>query len=72
LQHVRWVVSTVPDLKLNIGLIQALRERHYAGRIAVAVHSEKEEAILASMGADRVLSPHRDAADFAASVICAR
>lgn len=70
LDRVRWVVSTVPDMKINIGLIQALRERGFTGAVAVAVHSDKEEAILAGMGVDKVLFPHRDAADYAAEVIC--
>lgn len=72
LDRVRWVVSTVPDLKINIGLIQALRERGFTGAVAVAVHSDKEEAILAGMGVDRILFPHRDAADYAAEVICSQ
>ena len=70
LDRVRWVVSTVPDMKTNVGLIQALRERGFAGALAVAAHSEKEEAILAGMGVDKVLFPHRDAADYAAEAIC--
>jgi len=70
LNRVRWVVSTVPDLKANIGLVQALRERGFAGALAVTAHSDKEEAILTTMGVDKVLFPHRDAADYAAEVIC--
>lgn len=45
-------------------------EQHYSGRTALAVHALSEEKILLEKGADRVLFAHRDAADYAAGIIC--
>lgn len=70
LSRVRWIVSTVPDLKTNIGLLEVLAEQHYKGRTALAVQALSEEKILLEKGADRVLFAHRDAADYAAGIIC--
>ncbi len=56
-----WVVSTLPDPASNRGLLQALRQQHYAGQVAVVCRREAEGPELKAMGADIVLDPTRDA-----------
>ncbi|MFN4349679.1 MAG: cation:proton antiporter [Hylemonella sp.] len=56
-----WVVSTLPDPTSNRGLLQALRQQHYAGQVAVVCRREAEGPELKAMGADIVLDPTRDA-----------
>ncbi|MDP2794531.1 MAG: cation:proton antiporter [Sulfurisoma sp.] len=65
----RWVVSTVPQLELNLALLGALRHHGYAGRVALTAHNDRDARRLAQAGADKVLFPFDDAADFAAGVI---
>lgn len=62
LDQVRWVVSTVRDGHTNRALLQALRQRGYRGRIAMAVHRQAEAETLQAAGVDLVLIPYRDAA----------
>lgn len=67
---VRWVISSIPDLKLNLNLAEALRAQGYRGRIAVTIHHEQDAELLRDAGIDQILRPYRDAADYAAEQIC--
>ncbi|WP_244597765.1 cation:proton antiporter [Roseitalea porphyridii] len=76
LDGVRWAVSAVPEHDTGIthddprrSLMRALADAGYAGRIAVAVHSEAGRQRLEKAGADLVLMPYRDAAARAARLV---
>jgi Trk K+ transport system NAD-binding subunit len=69
LSSVRWVVSTLPQPDVNLTLLRALNNQGYTGKVAVTAHNEPEGNLLDHAGADKVLYPFIDAADFAAEVI---
>ncbi|WP_333841134.1 cation:proton antiporter [Pelomicrobium sp.] len=69
LDHVRWVVSTLPQRDVNLGLLRALKRHGFRGTVAMVAHDEEDARALRAAGADRVLTPFRDAADYAAGVI---
>lgn len=69
LGHARWVVSTLPQRDVNLGLLKALKTHGFRGTVAMVAHDEEDARALRAAGADRVLAPFRDAADFAAGVI---
>lgn len=69
LARARWVVSTLPQLEINLALLHALREHGFRGRVAMATHADEDAAVLTRMGVDRVFSPYTDAADFAARAV---
>jgi Kef-type K+ transport system membrane component KefB len=71
LGRARWVVSSVRNADVNLGLIQALRSHDFAGRIAAAAEREVDAARLREGGADLVLLPLRDAADDAIRALAA-
>jgi len=56
-----WVVSTLPDPLSTRGLLHALRQHHYAGRVAVVCRRETEAPEFKALGADIVLDPTHDA-----------
>lgn len=60
-----WVVSTLPDMESNRGLLLALREHNYAGEIAVVAREEADGLALKEMGVPNVLYPMRNAVDYA-------
>jgi Kef-type K+ transport system membrane component KefB len=62
LSGVRSVVSTVPNVEVNVVLIGALRAHGYKGRILVAAHSQVDAERLTAAGADQVLMPFLEAA----------
>jgi Kef-type K+ transport system membrane component KefB len=66
----RWVIAALPQHDFGLThhdpretLIEALRERRYAGRLAVAAQRAGEADALRARGADVVLLPFHDAAD---------
>lgn len=65
----RWVVSTLPQLDVNLGLLDALRRHGYRGRVAMTAHVPADILRLEHAGVDRVLQPFDDAAEFAARAI---
>lgn len=69
LSRARWVVSTLPQIEINLALLDALRRHGFEGRIAMAAHSERDAGRLAQAGVNKVLMPFDDAADFAANTI---
>ncbi|GIK25729.1 MAG: sodium:proton exchanger [Rhodocyclales bacterium] len=69
LDGARWVVSTLPQLDVNLGLLDALRRHGYRGRVAMTAHAPADILRLEHAGVDRVLQPFDDAAEFAARAI---
>lgn len=65
----RWIISTLPQVDLNVALLGALRELGYRGNTAVSAHLDADGHRLEAAGASRVIYPFRDAADFAAEQI---
>ncbi|MDP2153152.1 MAG: cation:proton antiporter [Methylotenera sp.] len=65
LKGVPWVVSTLPDLISNKGLVQALQDHHYQGKIAVVAREETDGATLKKLGVSNVLYPMNNAVDYA-------
>jgi len=69
LAGIRWIVSTLPQPEINAVLLQTLAALGYAGATAVTVHHDDDATALAAAGANHVLHPYRDAADFAAALV---
>ena len=76
---VRWAISAVPEHGLGvthedprISLLTTLYEQKYAGRVAVAAHSDAVAKQIAEAGADVVLRPYDDAAAYAAALVLGR
>jgi Kef-type K+ transport system membrane component KefB len=72
LAGVPWIVSSLPDADSNRSLLNALAERHYAGRIALVARDEDEAEALRGFGKFEVIQPFNQAADFAALDFAAR
>jgi len=62
LGQVRWVLSSVREMPVNLALLHGLREYGYKGRVAVTAHTLHNAGQLKQAGADRVLIPYADAA----------
>jgi Kef-type K+ transport system membrane component KefB len=62
-----WVVSTLPDVPSNRGLVQALRTHHYTGELAIVARAEEDGLQLKRLGVPTVIYPTRNAVDFAVS-----
>lgn len=72
LEHVpvmsaRCVVSTLPDVQASLHLLRWLQKHGFTGQCILRAHTEHEGAVLLAAGADDVLYPFRDAADFASA-----
>ena len=66
LDAARWVISTMRDPDLDVSLIKSLRHQGYKGKVAATAHSGSEGHRLIAAGADEILLPFDDAADYAA------
>jgi hypothetical protein len=66
LNQAQWVVSTIPQLDVNLSLLDALRHNGFPGRMAFTAHSKWDSEILQESGADLILSPYVHAARVAA------
>ncbi|MBD8527599.1 cation:proton antiporter, partial [Pseudomarimonas arenosa] len=69
IDRAHWLVSTLRNMEQERDLILQLRRLGYRGRIAVTAHDAREAERLSQAGADQVLLPFHDAADFAARQI---
>lgn len=67
LSHTRWVVSAIPGMEINLTLLESLRERGFAGKVALTAHDTRQVETLRDAGADLVLAPFKDAAKQAAA-----
>lgn len=66
LDKVRWVVSTLPDVGINLELVNNLHHHHYSGLIAAVAHVQEDANSLMQAGISTVFLPYADAAEFAA------
>jgi len=62
LGQVRWVLSSVREMHINLALLHGLHLYGYKGRVAVTAHTTPNAKQLKQAGADRVLIPYADAA----------
>jgi Kef-type K+ transport system membrane component KefB/Trk K+ transport system NAD-binding subunit len=76
LGHAKWAIATMPahDTGVfhedpSIALINALKERHFQGRIAVTNRHDADTETLHKAGAHLVLEPFQDAADRAVQLL---
>lgn len=69
LNTVKWVVSSIPGLEVNLTLLHALRHHGYEGKLAVTVHQEYEDETLQTAEVDLILHPFVDAAEQAAEAL---
>jgi len=65
----QWVVSTIPNLDLNLSLLDALRNNGFSGRMAFTAHSRRDAELLQESGADLILTPFAHAAREAAEIL---
>ena len=66
---VDWIVSSLPSLSTNLHLLEVLRWRGFAGRVALTAHTERAARTLTEHDADLVLVPFVEAAAHAAAYI---
>jgi Trk K+ transport system NAD-binding subunit len=71
LQQAQWVVSTLPQREVSLGLLHVLRQQGCTGKIAATAHDAYTAERLQQAGADMVLLPFIDAAKEAADVLLA-
>ena len=62
LRKVRWVLSSVREMPVNLALVHGLRDHGYKGYVAVTAYATHNAEQLKHAGADRVLIPFVDAA----------
>lgn len=62
LHSARYVISTVPQLQVNMALLHDLRHHDFRGRIALTAHTARDNEQLRAAGADLVLNPFVEAA----------
>ncbi len=72
LARAQWVVSSIPDVQINLSILHGVRRHGFAGRIAATAHHAWQAQSLRDAGADLVLLPFRDAAREAAGLLAAR
>jgi Trk K+ transport system NAD-binding subunit len=66
LNKVNWIVSTIRSKKLNMVLLQHLKDSGFKGRIVITASDEKEAAFFEKKGAFIIFRPFIDAAEQAA------
>jgi Kef-type K+ transport system membrane component KefB len=66
LASAKWVISTLREPELDVSLIKSVRRHGFRGKVAATAHSGSEGHRLIEAGADEVLLPFDDAADYAA------
>ncbi|WP_219933111.1 cation:proton antiporter [Massilia glaciei] len=69
LGDIKWVVSALPDAESNRGLMQALRENDFQGKVAAVTSEETDAILLGELGASIVLQPLKNAVDHAATAL---
>jgi Kef-type K+ transport system membrane component KefB/uncharacterized UPF0146 family protein len=69
LNQAHWVVSTIPQLDINLTLLDSLHHYGFSGRKALTAHTRRDAEILKESGADLILVPFADAAKEAAEML---
>jgi Kef-type K+ transport system membrane component KefB len=70
LSRADWVVSSVPQLSVNLTLLQSLARYGFVGRTATTAHNAHSAEELTRAGSDVVLLPFHDAAKEAVDRVC--
>ena len=63
LDRAKYVISAIPALQTNLALLQGLREREFAGAVALTAHTRHDADQLRTTGVDIVLEPFSTAAN---------
>jgi Trk K+ transport system NAD-binding subunit len=66
LSKTRWIVSSLPQVSVNLSLLHALKIYAYEGKTAFTAHNDRDAALLKKAGVDLVLLPFIEAAKEAA------
>jgi Kef-type K+ transport system membrane component KefB len=69
LSRAAWVISSMPQVDVNLALLRGLRHQGYSGRVALTAHNDADNEKLQRAGADLVLLPFADAAYEAAEAL---
>lgn len=69
LNTAEWIVSTLPQMDINLTLLDALRHFGFSGKKVMTAHAESEAEILKESGADLIFSPFADAAKEATEIM---
>ena len=69
LAKARWVVSTVRSREVNLAMLRQLKNRGYAGKVALTAANQEEAALFEAHGAHVVFRPFTDAAEQAADAL---
>ena len=76
LARARGVISAVPrssasltDADPRLVLLHSLRSQGFAGKVAIAMHTPTDTEFLRAQGADVILTPFSDAAEFAVAAL---
>ncbi len=59
LTHAKWVISSVPQLGVNLALLHALARYGFTGSIAATAHNERDATELKHEGCNMILSAIR-------------
>ena len=70
IHRVRWVVSSIPEERINKTLAAGLLAEGYEGHLVATTHLQSQVEELRKAGFNMVLLPYRDAADQAVDRIC--
>lgn len=62
------VISTLTDVKTNIGLMRLLGHQNFEGRIALTTKDEVSAEMLREAGANYILEPYKDSAQGVAAL----
>ena len=65
----RWVVSSVRSKELNLALLEHLKNRGYAGKLALTAATQEEAALYERLGVRVIFRPFTDAAEQAADAL---
>ncbi|MBN1389355.1 MAG: cation:proton antiporter [Candidatus Thermoplasmatota archaeon] len=66
LHRVEWIVSTIRDRDLNLGLLQHIKRSKLKVKVALTAQNEKEAGTYEKKGARLVFNPFKDASEQAA------
>lgn len=69
LSWAQWIVTTIPQLDINLSLLDAVKHHGYQGRKAFVSYTDYDSEMLEKAGADLILSPFVDSARDAAERI---
>lgn len=69
LNKASWVVSTVRSKEISVAMLRQLKNRGYAGKVALTATNQEEATLYEAQGAQVVFRPFTDAAEQAADAL---